>query len=170
MTTGSIAHVFPIIQFVIIRCMYAQSICCCSVIKSCLSLWDSMDCSTLTSDLHYHLELVQTHVHWVNDAIRISHPLLSPSALAISFPQDPGFQWIDSLHQWSSIGASASASVLPMNIQGWFPLGLTALISLLSKGLLRLFFSTTIWKHQFFGPQPSLWSNSHTPTWLLEKP
>ena len=69
-----------------------------------------------------------------------------------------------------SIGASAWASVLPMNIQGWFPLGLTGLISLQSKGLLRVFSSTKILKHQFFSPQLSLWSNSHIHTWLLEKP
>ena len=69
-----------------------------------------------------------------------------------------------------SIGASASASILPMNIQGWFPLGLTGLISLQSKGLSRVFSSTTISKHQFFGTQPSLWSNSHICIWLLEKP
>ena len=60
-----------------------------------------------------------------------------------------------------SIGASASASVLPMNIHGWFPLGLTGFISLLSKGLSGVFSTTTVWKHQFFGTQPSLWSNSH---------
>ena len=64
----------------------------------------------------------------------------------------------------------ASASVLSMNIQDWFPLGLTGLISLLSKGLSRVFSSTTIQKHQFFGTQTSLWSNSHICTWLLEKP
>jgi len=69
-----------------------------------------------------------------------------------------------------SIGALASASVLLMNIQGWFPLGLTGLISLLSKGLLRVFSNTTIRKHQFFGTQPSLWSSSHIHTWLLKKP
>ena len=69
-----------------------------------------------------------------------------------------------------NIGASASASVLPMNIQGWFPLGLTGLISLLFKGLSRVFSRTIVWKHQFIGAQPSLWSNSHIPTWLLEKP
>ena len=60
-----------------------------------------------------------------------------------------------------SIGASASASVLPMTIQGWFPLGLIGLTSLLSKGLSRVFSSTTVWKHQFFGIQPFLWPNSH---------
>ena len=69
-----------------------------------------------------------------------------------------------------STGASASVSVLPMNIQGRFPLGLTGWISLQSKGLSRVFSSTTIWKHQFFSAQPSLWSNSHIHTWLLEKP
>ena len=67
-----------------------------------------------------------------------------------------------------SIGASAS--VLPMNIQGWFPLGLTGLISLLSKGLSRVFSCTTLRKHQFFGTQPTLWSNSHIYSWLMEKP
>ena len=68
------------------------------------------------------------------------------------------------------IVASASVSIFPMNIQGWFPLGLTGLISLLFKGLSRVFSSTTVWKHQFFGAQPSLWSNSHIRTWLLGKP
>ena len=69
-----------------------------------------------------------------------------------------------------SIGASVSASILPMNIQGWFPLGLTGLIPLLSEGLSRVFSSTPVQKHQFFGTQPSLWSNCHIHTWLLEKP
>ena len=59
------------------------------------------------------------------------------------------------------IGASASALMLPMNIQGWFPLGLNGLISFLSKGLSSVFSSTTVQKHQFFNTQPSLWSNSH---------
>ena len=68
-----------------------------------------------------------------------------------------------------SIRASASTSVLLMNIQGWFPLGWTDWISLLSKGLSRVFSSTTTQKHQFFGTQLSLWSNSHIHTWLLEK-
>ena len=64
---------------------------------------------------------------------------------------------------------AASAPVLPMNIQGWFPLGLTGLISLQFKGLSRVFSSTAIWKHQFFGTQPSLWSNYHIPTWSPEQ-
>ena len=69
-----------------------------------------------------------------------------------------------------NIGASASSSVLPVTIQDWFPLGLTVLISLQSKGLSRVFFNTTVQKNQFFDVQPSLWSNSHIHTWLLEKP
>ena len=69
-----------------------------------------------------------------------------------------------------SIGASASASVLPMNIQDWFPLGLTGWIYLLSKELSTVFSNTTVQKHQFFGTCPSWWSSSHIHTWLLEKP
>ena len=69
-----------------------------------------------------------------------------------------------------SIGASASATVLPVNIQDWFPLGLTDLISLQSKGLSRVFSNTTVQKHQFFGAQPSLWvqlslAQGHTKVW-----
>ena len=69
-----------------------------------------------------------------------------------------------------SIGASALASVFPMDIQGSFPLGLTGLISLQFKGLSKVFSSTSFWKHQFFGAQPSLWSYSHICTQLLDKP
>ena len=69
-----------------------------------------------------------------------------------------------------TIGVSASASVLPMNIQDWFPLGWTGWISLQSKGLSRVFSYTTVQKHQFLGAQFSLWSSSHIHTWLLEKP
>ena len=68
-----------------------------------------------------------------------------------------------------SIGASASVFVLPMNIKGWFLLGLNGLIPLQFRVLSQVFSSTTIWKHQFFSTQPSLWSNSHVSTWLLEK-
>ena len=68
-----------------------------------------------------------------------------------------------------SIGASASAPVLPMNIQGWFPLGLIGFISLQSTGLSGVFSSTTIRKHQFFSAHLSLWFNSYICTWQLEK-
>ena len=69
-----------------------------------------------------------------------------------------------------STGALASASVIPMSIQGWFPLILTDLISLLSKRLSRVFSSTMVWKHQLSSALPSLWSSSHIHMWLLEKP
>ena len=71
--------------------------------------------------------------------------------------------------RWQNIGVSASTSVLPMNIQDWSPLGWTSWISLQSKGLLRVFSSTIVQKHQFFGTELSLQSNSHINTWLLEK-
>ena len=83
-----------------------------------------------------------------------------------SYPASGSFS-VSRLFASSGQGIGASASVLPMNIQGWFPLGLTGLI-LQSKGLSRVFSSTTVWKHQFFGVQPSLWSNLHIHTWLLE--
>ena len=104
------------------------------------------------------------------------HPIISSSATLFSscseyFPASGSFPvsrfFASGDH---SIGAPASASILPMNSQGWFPLGLTDLISLLSKELSRVFFNTTIWKHQFFGAQPCLWSNFHICMWLLEKP
>ena len=87
-----------------------------------------------------------------------------------SFPASGSFlkiQFFSSDGQ--SIGASASASVLPMTFQDLFPLGLTRLITLLSKRLSRVFFSTTTQKHQFFSAQLALWYNSHIHTWLLEK-
>ena len=143
--------------------------CCCSVTKSCLTLCDPMDCSMPGSSiLHYLLEFAQIHVHWVSDAILPSLPPLAPFFCLQSFPAFESFpmSWLIA----SVIGASASASVLPMNIQGWFPLGSTGLISLLSKGLSRIFTIATAWKQHFFSTQPSLWSNSHFRTLLLEKP
>ena len=78
-------------------------------------------------------------------------------------------QLFTSCGQSIGAGASASASILPMNIQDWFPLGLTGWISLLSKGLSKIFFNTTVQKHQFFSAQLSSQSNSHIHTWPLEK-
>ena len=103
----------------------------------------------------------QTYVHWAGEAIQ-SSPVLPFSSCPQSFPasgSSPMSQLFASGGQ--SIGASASASVLPMNIQGWFPLRLTGFISLESEGLSRVFCSTTVGKHQFFGTQPFLWSSSH---------
>ena len=102
------------------------------------------------------------------------HPTISFSVVPLSsclqsFPASGSFpmsQFFKSGGQ--SIGASAS--VLPVNFQYWFPLGLTGLTSLLFKGLLRVLSSITVQKHQFFGAQPSLWSYSHIRTWVLKKP
>ena len=103
------------------------------------------------------------------------HPTISSSAIPFShlqsFPASGSFpvsQFFTSGGQ--SIGASASALVLPKNIQDWFPFGLTGLISLQSKGLSRVFSSTTDQKRQFFSAQLSLYSNSHIHTLLPEKP
>ena len=98
-------------------------------------------------------ELTQTHVHWVSDAIQHAHPLPPPSP-ALNLSQYQGlFQWVGSLHQVTK--------VLELQLQHqsfqW-----TGLISLLPKGFSRVFCSTTIWKHQFFVTQPSLWSHIHT--------
>ena len=86
-----------------------------------------------------------------------------------SFPASGSFP-MSRLFKSGGQSIRASASVLPMNIKDWFPLGLTGLVSLLSKGLSTVFSNTTVQKHQFFGAQPSLWSSSHIHTWLLEKP
>ena len=102
---------------------------------------------------------------------RWCHPTISSSVIPFSshprsFPTSGSFpmsQFFTSGGQ--SIGVSASASVLPMNIQDWFPLGWTGLISLLSKGVSRVFSNTTVQKRQFFGAQLSSQSNSHIHTW-----
>ena len=105
----------------------------------------------------YLLELAQTHVHWVGDTIQPSHPLSLPPPPPLNLSQHQGL--FASAGQ--SIGASVSASVLPVNIWCWFPLGWAGWISLQSKGLSRVFSNTTVQKHWFFSAQPSLWSNSH---------
>ena len=143
------------------------------VAQSCPTLWDPMNCSTPGLPVHHQLpEFTQTHVHRVSDAIQPSHPLSSPSPpcpqsflASGSFPVSQFF-----VSDGQSIGVSDSASVLPVNIQDWFPLGWPGWISLQSKGLSRVFSNTTVQKHQFFGAQLSLWSDSHIHTWLPEKP
>ena len=102
------------------------------------------------------------------------HPTISSSVFPFSsclqsFPASGSFL-MSQLFTSGGKSIRASASVLPMNFQDWFPLGWTGWISLKSKGLSRVFFNTIVQKHQFFGTQPSLWSNSHIHIWLLEKP
>ena len=108
------------------------------------------------------IESVRRSNHFIH-----SYPLLLLPSIFPSIRVFPMSQFFPSGGQ--SIGASVSTSVLPMNIQGWFCLGLTGLISLLAKGLSRVFASTTIKKYQFFGTQPTLLSNSQICTWLLGK-
>ena len=143
------------------------------VAQLCLTLCDPRDCSTPGFPVHHQLpEFTQTHVPRVCNTIQPSYPLSSPSPPAFNLSQHQGlFQMTQFFTSGGpSIGASASTSVLPMNIQDWFPLGWTGWISLQFKGLSRIFSNTTVQKHQFFDTQISLYSNSHIHTWLLEKP
>ena len=128
-----------------------------------------MDCSTSGSSvLHYlpellkfkFIELVILSNHFILCWPLIFLPLIFPSIRVFSNELAFCIRWSK---YWSF------SKVLPMNILGWFPLGLTGLISLLSEGLSRVFSNTMVQKHHFFGIQPSLWSNSHIHTWLLEK-
>ena len=149
--------------------IYVFQYCCFSLPQSCPTFCDPM-----------------VTAHWVSLSLTISWSLFKlmsfelvlPSnhfilccrlfLLPSVFPSMRVFSNESSLASSSwSIGASATA--LPMNIQDWFPLGLTGLISLRSKGLSKLFYNTTVQKHKFFGTQPSSQSNSHIHTWLLEK-
>ena len=127
------------------------------------ALCNPMDYSTPGFPVLHRLPgFVQTHVHRVSDAIQPSHPLSSPFFSCLQFSPASGsflMSWL-----FASGGQSIGASVLPMNTQDWFPLGLTGLISLQSKGLSRVFSNITVQKHQFFGGQLSLESNSHIHT------
>ena len=140
-----------------------------SVAQLCLTLWEPMDARLPHPSL--------TPRAWSNSCTsnQWCHPTISSSVIPFSsclqsFPASGSFP-VSHLFTSSSqsIGASASASVLPMNIQDWFPLGWTGLISLQSKGLSKVLSNTTVQKHQFFSAQLSLQSNSHIDTWLLEK-
>ena len=109
-------------------------------------------------------ELVMPFNHLI-----LHHPHLLPSI----FPNIRSFPMSQLFTSGSQRnGASASSSVLPINIHGWFPLRLTGLIYFKSKELSRIFSNTTVLKHQFFGAQPSLWSSSHIRTWtsIQDKP
>ena len=117
-----------------------MTLCISSVTQLCPALCDPMNCSMLGFPVYHQvLELAQTHVHWVGDAIQASHPLSSPSLPAFNLTQHHVFPMSQHLpSDGQSIGASASASVLLMNIQDWFPLGLTGWISLQSKRLSKV--------------------------------
>ena len=156
-----------------------------SVTQSCLILCKSIDCSIPGFSVHHQLlellkimsiELVMPSNQLILCRPFLLLPSIFPSIRVFSFFLF--FFFLSASFQKSqlftsggqSIGVSASASVLPMNIQDWFPLGSTGFISLQSKGLLRVFSNITGQKHQFFGTQLSLWCNSLIHTWLLGKP
>ena len=143
---------------------------CCSVTQSCLTLW--------THGLqHTRLPCPSPSPRACSNSCPFSwwcHPTISSSDIPFSsclqsFPASRAFL-MTCLFTSGGQNITASASVLPINIQDWFRLGLTGLISLQSKGLSRVFSNTTVQKHQFFGAQLSLWCNCHIHTWLLEKP
>ena len=141
---------------------------CCSITKLCLSLRSrglqhaQLSCPSLSPGACSNSCLLS---RWCHPTITSSIVLFSSHLQ--SFPASGSFPVSQLLaSDGQSIGVSALVSVLPMNIQGWFPLGLTGLISALSKGLSRIFSSSKVWKHQFFSTQPSVWSNSHIHTWL----
>ena len=144
-----------------------------SVSQSGLTLCDPMDCSTSGFPVHYTTPGACSNSR---PSSQWCHPTISSSVVPFSsclqsFPASRSFpmsQFFTSGGQ--SIGDSASASVLPTNIQDWFTLGWTGLISLQAKGLSRVFSKTTVHKHHFFGAHLSLLSNFHIHTWLLEKP
>ena len=106
---------------------------------------------------------IQTHVHWVGDAVQPSHPLSTPSPPALNPSQHQSLsQWVNSSHEVAKV-----LEFQPQHQSFWW----TPRTGLLyDRRLTRVFSSTTVQKHQFFGAQPSLWSNSHMHSWLLEKP
>ena len=122
--------------------------CCCSVAQSCPTLCDPMDCSTPGLPVRQYLpKFAQTHVYWVNDAIQPSHPVVPISSCLQSLPASGSFP-VSQFFASSGQSIRVSATILPVNIQSWFPLGLTGLISLLFQEFSRVFSSTIVWKHQ----------------------
>ena len=141
-----------------------------SIPQSCPTLCDPTGCSTPDLSVLHHLQNLLMSIETV---IPSNHVILCCSLLPLPsiFPNIRVFSNESSLLSGGqNIGASPSGSVLPVNIQDWFPLGWTSWISVQFKGLSRVFSNTTVQKHQFFGAQPSLWSKSHIHTRLLEKP
>ena len=139
---------------------------CCSVAQSCLILCDPMDCSIPDMPVPHHLlKFAQVHVHCTGDATQPSHPLMPSSPSALNLSQYQGlFQWVGCLRQMTKI---LELHLQHQSYQWVFrvDLRLTGLLSLLSRGLSGVFSSTTVWRHQFFGILPSLWSSCHHSWW-----
>ena len=148
--------------------------CCCWVAQLCRTVCDPMDCSMPGLLVPHHLpEFVQVHVHSIRGrpAISSSDALFCFSPQIFPSIRDFYNEWVSYSHQMTKkTGVSAPASVLPISIQGWFPLRLTGLISLQSKKLSGVFSSTTLWKYQFFGTLPSLRSSCQNCMWPLGRP
>ena len=140
----------------------------CSVVSDFVTPWTAA-CQASTSTISWSLlRLMFVESVMPSNHLNFCHPF---SFSLLSFPESGSFPMSRPFTSGGqSIGASASASILPMNIQDWFPLGLTVLISLQSKGLSRVFSSAIVWRRQFFSTHPFILSNSHIHTWLLEKP
>ena len=148
-----------------------NTFCCCySVAQSCPTLRPHGLHHARFPCLSPSPRAYSNSCHGVGDAIQPSCPLLSTSpAFNLSQDQSSLMSWLFASDGQSN-GASTSASVFPMNIQGWFPLGLTGLISMQSRGLSRGLSSTTTRKYKLYGDQPSLWSSSQICAWLWRKP
>ena len=144
--------------------------CYCSVAKPCQTLFDSTGCSSPGLPvLHQLPEFAQTRVHWVSDAIQLSHPVSTPSPPTFNLSHHQGlFLWVCSSHQ---VAKGLEFQLQCQSFQWIFRddfLKDWLVWSPCSPRDSQEFSSTAVWKHQFFGAQPSLWSNSHIHTWLLE--
>ena len=154
-------------------CLYGSH-CCVQLLSLNQTLWDPMHglqhvrlpCPSLSPRVCSNSCPL---CRWCHLTISSSVILLSCCRQSLPAAESFPVSWL-SASGGHSIGVSASTSVLPMNIQSWFPLGLTGLIFLQFKGISRVFSNTTVQKHLFFGAQPSLWSNFYIHTSLLEKP
>ena len=167
MVLSPLSFWFCVFAFFFFCCLFflSQQFLCCggSVAQLCPTLCNPMDCSTpgllsltISQSLSNSCLLSQWCHPTISSSVTLFSSCLQSFPASVSFPMCRLFK-----SGGQSIGVSASASVLPMNIHGWFPLCLTGLIALVSKGLSRVFSNTTVWKHQFFSAQPSLWSSSY---------
>ena len=142
--------------------------CCWWVTQSCPTPWTAECQASIYFTIFWSLLKLMP----IELVMLFNHLVLCPFSSYLQFFTALGSFLMSQLFAsgGQNIGVSASASVLPMNIQDWFPLGLTGWLSLQSKGLSRVFSDPTVQNHQFFCAQTTLWSNSHVHTWLLEKP
>ena len=149
---------------VVVAFLHVPLLFSCPVVSSSLQPIDYSKPGLLVP--HHLPEFDQVCVHCISDAIHRSYPLMPSCPSALSLCNES----LVCISDDQNTGASASTSVLPVNFQCWFPVRLTGLISLLSKGPSGAFSRNTVRRHQFFGDLPSLQSNSHNCTWPLARP